>query len=87
MLFSSEAQGFGLHNLTPLPYINLSTPPPPPGQSFEVKLQGAGDHCSVLKNLLALDLHGVKFNRISEIFYSILHILAKIKVQVVSSKY
>ena len=27
MLFSSEAQGFGLHNLTPLPYINLSTPP------------------------------------------------------------
>ena len=26
MLFSSEAQGFGLHNLTHLPYINLNTP-------------------------------------------------------------
>ena len=52
--------------------------------SYEVKLQGTGD-CSILKSLLSLDLHGVKFEQISRIFYPILHILVKIKVQVVSS--
>ena len=42
---------------------------------------------SILKSLLALDLHGIKFEWISGIFDPILHVFAKIKVQGVTSMY